>query len=181
MKIRQLLVGFILFPVVTIIGGCAQTQEKASIDVQKTEKTTELVVEQSSSSTITNDTDYIVPDPSEWEKHPVVGIVQPGYYKRVSQIKENETYEEMIEQRDIANKGYLVINEDGTAILDIDGEKTEYFYDKNNFYLSEDSDRVNGIPYIYIGGRIVVDNGTTIIQYLKLTDEEAENLNQYLS
>ena len=51
-------------------------------------------------------------------------------------------------------------------------------YDKNNLYYSEDRERANGIPYVFIGGRLVVDDGTTITQYLKLSDEELNSLSE---
>ena len=110
----------------------------------------------------------------EWENDPTIGKVQPGYYKRVGITKDGETYEEMLKLRDIENQGYLIVNDDGTAYFELDGEKTEYTYDKLNFYLSEDTQKDNPISYTFIGGRIVADEGDTIIQYLKLTDEELE-------
>ena len=111
----------------------------------------------------------------EWENDPTIGKVQPGYYKRVGITKDGETYEEMLKLRDIENQGYLIVNDDGTAYFELDGEKTEYTYDKLNFYLSEDTQKDNPISYTFIGGRIVADEGDTIIQYLKLTDEELED------
>ena len=111
----------------------------------------------------------------EWENDPTIGKVQPGYYKRAGITKDGETYEEMLKLRDIENQGYLIVNDDGTAYFELDGEKTEYTYDKLNFYLSEDTQKDNPISYTFIGGRIVVDEGDTIIQYLKLTDEELED------
>ena len=110
----------------------------------------------------------------EWENDPTIGKVQPGYYKRVGITKDGETYEEMLKLCDIENQGYLIVNDDGTAYFELDGEKTEYTYDKLNFYLSEDTQKDNPISYTFIGGRIVADEGDTIIQYLKLTDEELE-------
>jgi hypothetical protein len=110
----------------------------------------------------------------EWENDPTIGKVQPGYYKRVGITKDGETYEEMLKLRDIENQGYLIVNDDGTAYFELDGEKTEYTYDKLNFYLSEDTQKDNPISYTFIGGRIVADEGDMIIQYLKLTDEELE-------
>ena len=110
----------------------------------------------------------------EWENDPTIGKVQPGYYKRVGITKDGETYEEMLKLRDIENQGYLIVNDDGTAYFELDGEKTEYTYDKLNFYLSEDTQKDNPISYTFIGGRIVANEGDTIIQYLKLTDEELE-------
>lgn len=95
-----------------------------------------------------------------------------GYYKRISIAKDGETYEEMKEMLDIMSRGYLVVNDDGTAFFDLDGETTEYVFDKRNFYLSDDTEMANGFPYTYIGGRLVVDDGTTVTQYLRLTDEE---------
>lgn len=95
-----------------------------------------------------------------------------GYYKRFSVVKEGETFEEMLELRDIENKGYLVLNDDWTAYFELEGVRTEYTYDKKNFYLKEDTEKSSGFSYVYIGGRLVVDEGTTIIQYMKLTDDE---------
>ena len=67
-----------------------------------------------------------------------IGKVQAGCYKRVGITKKDETYEEMLELRDIANKGYLVVCDDGTAFFKLDGEKTAYLYDEFNFYQSVD-------------------------------------------
>ena len=110
----------------------------------------------------------------EWEDDPVVGKVKAGYYKCTSIVKDGETYEEIKELRDIADRSYLVVNDDGTAVFESEGKKTAYTYDKNSFYLSEDATRSNGIPYVYIGGRLVINDGLTVRQYEKLTDEENE-------
>ena len=98
-----------------------------------------------------------------------------GYYKRIAIAKNGETFEEMKESLDIMKKGYLVLKDDGTAFFDLDGEITEYTFDKQNFYLINDSEKTNGSSYTYIGGRLVVNDGTTVTQYLRLTDEELES------
>ena len=49
-----------------------------------------------------------------------------------------------------------------------------YTFDKQNFYLINDTEKASGFPYTYIGGRLVVNDGETITQYLRLTDEELE-------
>ena len=98
-----------------------------------------------------------------------------GYYKRIGISKNGETFEEMKESLDIMKKGYLVLKDDGTAFFDLDGEITEYTFDKQNFYLINDSEKTNGSSYTYIGGRLVVNDGTTVTQYLRLTDEELES------
>ena len=67
------------------------------------------------------------------------------------------------------------MKDDGTAFFDLDGEITEYTFDKQNFYLINDSEKTNGSSYTYIGGRLVVNDGTTVTQYLRLTDEELES------
>ena len=53
-------------------------------------------------------------DTFDWEDDPTIGKVQAGCYKRVGITKKDETYEEMLELRDIANKGYLVVCDDGS-------------------------------------------------------------------
>ena len=108
----------------------------------------------------------------DWRNDPNIGKVQPGYYKRVGIVKDGETYEEMLELREIEDRGYLIIKDDDTAVFDLDGEKTEYVYDEYNLYLSEDTERTNGSSYVFIGGRLIVDDGTTITQYLMLSEEE---------
>ncbi len=95
-----------------------------------------------------------------------------GYYKRIGMVKVGGTYEEMLELRDIEKQGYLVANDDGTAFFDLDGEKTEYVFDSGNFYLSDDKERANGFHYTCINGRLIINDGTMITQYLRLTDEE---------
>jgi hypothetical protein len=95
-----------------------------------------------------------------------------GYYKRIGIAKVGGTYEEMLELRDIEKRGYLVAADDGTAYFELDGEKTEYVFDSGNFYLSKDTDRANGFRYTCINGRLIIDDGTFITQYLRLTDEE---------
>ena len=117
----------------------------------------------------------IYQDAFDWEDDPTIGKVQAGCYKRVGIAKKDETYEEMLELRDIENKGYLVVGDDGTAIFELEGEKTEYRYDEFSFYLSEDTEKTNGIPYVYIGGKLITNDGTTITQYLMLADEESES------
>ena len=95
-----------------------------------------------------------------------------GYYRRIGIAKANETYEEMLELRGVEGQGYLVANDDGTAFFELDGEKTEYTFDKKNFYLKDDTEKVNGYAYTYIGGRLIISDGTTVTQYLRLTDAE---------
>ena len=97
-----------------------------------------------------------------------------GYYKRVAIAKDVKTLEEVQELNDEGKRGYLVANEDGTAYFELDGEKTEYVFDKQNFYLRDDTERNNGFPYTYINGRLVITDETTVTQYLRLTDEELE-------
>ncbi|MBO4900459.1 MAG: hypothetical protein J5509_09220 [Lachnospiraceae bacterium] len=110
-------------------------------------------------------------DTFDWEDDPTIGKVQPGSYKRVGIAKKDETYEELLELRESANKGYLVVGDDGTAVFELDGEKTEYLYDEFSFYLSEDTEKTNGIPYVYIDGRLITNDGTTITQYLFLSED----------
>lgn len=95
-----------------------------------------------------------------------------GYYRRIGIAKADETYEEMLELREPGKRGYLVAKEDGTAYFDLDGEITEYTFDKQNFYLRDDTERNNGFSYTWIGGRLIINDGTTVTQYLRLTDEE---------
>ena len=106
----------------------------------------------------------------EWANDPTIGMVPAGIYKRVAIAKKDETYEEMLELNKIADKGILVVNEDGTATFDLDGEITEYIYDRFCLYLAEDSEKKSGMPYVYIGGRLIVNDGSTITQYLKSED-----------
>jgi hypothetical protein len=117
----------------------------------------------SSRSETTSQTEYISQD-----KESV------GYYKRVGISKKGETFEEMKESLDTMKKGYLVLKEDGTAFFDLDGEITEYIFDKQNLYFADDTEKSNGFSYTYIGGRLIVNDGTTVTQYLRLTDEELE-------
>ncbi len=106
-------------------------------------------------------------DTYDWKDDPTIGKVQVGCYKRTGITKKDETYEEMLELRDIQNKGNLVVRDDGTATFELDGEKTEYLYDEFNFYLSEDTEKTDGMPYVYIGGRLITNDGSTITQYIK--------------
>ena len=106
----------------------------------------------------------------DWADDPTIGIVPAGIYKRVAIAKKDETYEEMLELNKIADKGILVVNEDGTATFELDGEITEYIYDQFCLYLAEDSEKKSGMPYVYIGGRLTVNDGSTITQYLKSED-----------
>lgn len=117
-------------------------------------------------------------DVIEWKDDPKIGKVQPGYYKRVGIAKGDMTYEEMLELNEAAGRGCLIINDDGTAVFELDGEKTEYVYDEFNLYLAEDTARTDGFRYTFIGGRLLVDDGSTITQYLKLSDEEAESYSE---
>ncbi len=100
-----------------------------------------------------------------------------GYYKRIGIVKIGETYEDMLELHDIEKQGYLVANDDGTAFFELDGKKTEFVFDKAYFYLSDDAKKTNGFHYTCINGRLIINDGTTITQYLRLTDEE---LSSYL-
>ena len=100
-----------------------------------------------------------------------------GYYKRIGIVKVGETYEDMLELRDIEKQGYLVANDDGTAFFELGGKKTEFVFDNAYFYLSDDAKKTNGFHYTCINGRLIINDGTTITQYLRLTDEE---LSSYL-
>ena len=95
-----------------------------------------------------------------------------GYYKRVSAAKEGETFEEMKASLDAVKKGWLVLKDDGTAYFELDGETTAYTFDKQNFYLRDDTEKTGGFPYTYINGRLILNDGETVTQYLRLTDEE---------
>ncbi len=95
-----------------------------------------------------------------------------GYYKRTGIVKVGETYEDMLELRDIEKQGYLVANDDGTAFFELGGKKTEFVFDNAYFYLSDDAKKTNGFHYTCINGRLIINDGTTITQYLRLTDEE---------
>ena len=108
----------------------------------------------------------------EWVDDPNVGKVPAGYYKRVSVSKADTTYDEMLELLESGSQGYLIVNEDGTAVFKYMGEETKYYYDEYAFYLSEEKEKDSGITYIYIGGRIVADDGVTITQFEKISDEE---------
>ena len=111
----------------------------------------------------------------DWRNDPDIGKVQPGHYKLIGIVEEGMTYEELLKLQETEDQGFLIINADGTAMLDIDGKKTEYIYDEYNLYFSDDTAGTDGIPYVFIGGRLLVDDGSTITQYLKLTDEELES------
>ncbi len=91
-----------------------------------------------------------------------------GYYKRTGIAKIDGTYEEMLDLRDKENQGYLVVNDDGTASFELNGEKTEYVFDGRYFYLSEDTERANGFRYTCINGRLIINDGETITQYLRV-------------
>ena len=82
----------------------------------------------------------------EWADDPTIGMVPAGNYKRVAVAKKDETYEEMLELNKIADKGILVVNEDGTATFELGGEITEYTYDQFCLYLADDSEKKSGIP-----------------------------------
>ncbi|MBR6256055.1 MAG: hypothetical protein IKR23_01650 [Lachnospiraceae bacterium] len=95
-----------------------------------------------------------------------------GYYKRVGIVEIGGTYDDILKYREIEKRGYLVAFDDGTAFFDLDGEKTEYVFDGGHFYLSDDRERANGFSYTCINGRLIINDGITITQYLRLTDEE---------
>lgn len=94
-----------------------------------------------------------------------------GCYKRYGISKEGETFEEMLELREAANKGCLVLKEDWTAYFELDGEITEYTYDRKNLYLKEDTEKTNGFSYVYINGRLIVDFGKTTEQFMAIADD----------
>ena len=95
-----------------------------------------------------------------------------GYYKRIGIAKIGGTYEDMLELRDIEKQGYLIANDDCTAYFELNGEKTEYVFDGSNFYLIDDTEKANGFQYTCINGRLIISDGETITQYMRLTDEE---------
>ncbi len=101
-----------------------------------------------------------------------------GCYKRYAISKDGGTYEEMLELRDIGKRGYLVLKEDWTAYFELDGERTEYTYDRRNLYLKDDTEKANGFSYVHINGRLIVNYGTTIEQYMILTDDELAQYNK---
>ncbi len=83
----------------------------------------------------------------------------------------------MLELKDIEHKGYLVLKDDWTAYFELDGERTEYIYDRQNLYLKDDTEKLNGFSYVHINGRLIVNYGTSTEQYMILTDDE---LSDYL-
>ena len=95
-----------------------------------------------------------------------------GYYKRIGIAKIGGTYEDMLELRDIEKQGYLIANYDCTAYFELNGEKTEYVFDGGYFYSIDDTERDNGFQYTCINGRLIINDGETITQYMRLTDEE---------
>ena len=97
-----------------------------------------------------------------------------GYYKRCAVSAEADTVDQLKEMNRLAKKGHLVLKDDWTAYFELDGERTEYTYDRKNLYLKEDTDRKNGFSYVHINGRLVVNYGTRVEQYLILTDKERE-------
>ena len=102
-----------------------------------------------------------------------------GYYKRYGISEDGETFDKMLELRDIADKGYLVLKEDWTAYFELDGEITEYTYDRKNLYLKEDTEKNNGFSYVHINGRLVVNYGKTTEQYMVLTDDELADYSEH--
>ena len=119
-----------------------------------------------------NNADEKLSEPSSREEYISQDKESVGYYKHISIAKECNTLEEMKELLNVMKKGYLILNDDGTAFFDLDGEITEYTFDKTYFYLIDDTEKNNGFPYTYIGGRLVVNEGETVTQYFRLTDEE---------
>ncbi len=102
-----------------------------------------------------------------------------GYYKRYGISKVGETFEEMLELRDVEKKGYLVLKDDWTAYFELDGEITEYTYDRKNLYLKEDTEKINGFSYVHINGRLIVNYGTSVEQYMILTDDELADYSEH--
>ena len=102
-----------------------------------------------------------------------------GYYRRYGISVDGETLEQAAELRDIENKGILVLKDDWTAYFELDGEITEYTYDRGNLYLKEDTERKNGFSYVHINGRLIVDHGTSIEQYMVLTDDELADYTEH--
>ena len=98
-----------------------------------------------------------------------------GCYRRIGVADSNMTFEEFKDTLDEGKRGYLIANEDHTAFFELDGEKTFYTFDKAKFYPSDDTDKENGFPYTYIGGRLIIDFGDNVTQYIKLSDEELDS------
>lgn len=117
-----------------------------------------------------NDRTSAVTTTASWTYYPDEQPV--GYYRRYSVVKDGETFEEMRELQEIGKKGCLVLKDDWTAYFELDGEITEYTYDMGNLYLKEDTEQLNGFSYVHINGRLVVDYGEYVEQYMVLTDEE---------
>ncbi len=117
-----------------------------------------------------NDTAETSTAATSWTYYPDEQPV--GYYKRYSIVKDDETFDEMLELRDIENKGCLVLKDDWTAYFELDGEITKDTYDRGHLYLKDDTEKLNGFSYVHINGRLVVDYGTSVEQYMILTDEE---------
>ena len=133
-------------------------------------KTTEKTAENTTENTTNNWIDSITDERGVYigQDKEVVGC-----YKRTGIVKIDGTYEDMLVLRYMENRGYLIVNDDGTAFFELDGEKTEYVFDSGYFYLSEDTERSDGFRYTCINGRLIINDGTMITQYLRLTDEEA--------
>lgn len=157
-----------VFVLACLLSSCNITDSTA-------DNTTDNPAEDETENTIANYTDY-----DSWidsitdERGVYVGQDKEvtGYYKRIGIARIDGTYEDMLKARDMEKRGYLIVNDDGTAFFDLDGEKTEYAFDKGYFYLLDDTERANGFSYTCINTRLIINDGTTITQYLRLTDEE---------
>lgn len=74
----------------------------------------------------------------------------------------------------------MVVGEDGTAYLDMLGEKEEMIYDESAFYTANDTEKSVPSPYTFADGTLTMNAyDGSILSFCKLNDEELAYYNEH--
>lgn len=96
-----------------------------------------------------------------------------GAYKMISMLQDGEEVTDITQYAEYGVYYYMVVGEDGTAYLDMSGEKEEMIYDESAFYTANDSEKSVPSPYTFADGTLTMNasDGSTL-SFCRLNDEE---------
>ena len=88
----------------------------------------------------------------------------PGYYKAVYMEENGEDATELMTSFEDMNMGvFLVLEDDGTGVLDIYGEKQDIRWDKKKLYITDEDGEEYESPFKWKNGQYILDDeGSTI-------------------
>lgn len=90
----------------------------------------------------------------------------PGYYKAVYMEESGEDSTELMTSFEDMNMGvFLVLEDDGTGVLDIYGEKTDIKWDKKKMYITDEDGEEYESPFKWKNGQYVMEYNDSTIKF----------------